>query len=94
MASLRAMAWGTTEYWHARIAGYIDGESTPNARCDPASCTWQWTPTHAAKVCVDVDPANTTARRFYTRHGAVPLNPHWLVWNDITLALRPPERDR
>ena len=37
----------------------------------------------ARKVCVDVDPANPVARKFYARHGAVTLNPHWMVWNDI-----------
>ena len=37
----------------------------------------------AERICVDVDPANTIARRFYTRHGAVELNKHWLVWDDI-----------
>jgi hypothetical protein len=36
---------------------------------------------------VDVDPANTTARRFYTRHGAEKLNDYWLVWNDISVVL-------
>ena len=137
MANLRAMAWGTTEYWHARIAGYLAGEIHPKHALLPrivyvatdAEATvgliaghlttrhacdgeLEWIDVapehrqrgiasellrrlagwfasqHAAKVCVDVDPANTTARRFYTRHGAVPLNPHWLVWNDITIVLR------
>ncbi len=41
----------------------------------------------ASRICVDVDPANTTARRFYTRHGAENLNEHWLVWNDISAVL-------
>jgi len=41
----------------------------------------------ASRICVDVDPANTTARRFYTRHGAEPLNEHWLVWNEINVVL-------
>lgn len=36
----------------------------------------------AARVCVDV--GNPAARAFYTTHGAIELNPHWLVWNDIT----------
>src|SRR5208282_638413 len=31
----------------------------------------------ASRICVDVDPANSTARRFYQRHGAQVLNPHW-----------------
>jgi ribosomal protein S18 acetylase RimI-like enzyme len=43
----------------------------------------------ASRVCVDVDPANSTARRFYLRHGARILNEHWLVWDDIKLVLRP-----
>ncbi len=37
----------------------------------------------ARRVCVDVDPSNTAARKFYTREGATVLNPHWLVWDDI-----------
>jgi ribosomal protein S18 acetylase RimI-like enzyme len=37
----------------------------------------------ALKVCVDVDPSNTAGLRFYTRHGAVELVPHWMYWNDI-----------
>ena len=41
----------------------------------------------ASRVCVDVDPANTIARRFYKRHGADNLNEHWLVWNDIRVVL-------
>ena len=42
----------------------------------------------ASRICVDVDPSNTTARRFYTRHGAERLNEHWMVWNDIGKLLR------
>jgi GNAT superfamily N-acetyltransferase len=42
---------------------------------------------NAIRICVDVDPANTTARRFYSRHGAETLNEHWLVWNDIKTVL-------
>jgi len=42
---------------------------------------------NAARICVDVDPANLAARRFYTRHGATELKPHWLVWNDIKVVL-------
>lgn len=33
------------------------------------------------RVCVDV--GNDAARAFYARHGAVPLNAHWMVWPDI-----------
>jgi GNAT superfamily N-acetyltransferase len=42
----------------------------------------------ASRICVNVDPANTHARRFYMRHGAEGLNEHWLVWNDIKTVLR------
>jgi hypothetical protein len=35
------------------------------------------------RVCVDVEPANDVALRFYARHGAVDLKPHWMVWEDI-----------
>ncbi len=41
----------------------------------------------AFRVCVDVDPANPTARRFYERHGARDLQPHWMVWEDISVVL-------
>lgn len=41
----------------------------------------------ASLICVDVDPANTTARCFYRRHGAQDLNEHWLVWNNISVVL-------
>ena len=39
-------------------------------------------------ICVDVDPANTIARNFYKRLGATDLNKHWLVWEDISIALK------
>jgi ribosomal protein S18 acetylase RimI-like enzyme len=49
-------------------------------------CLAAWfTEQKASRICVDVDPANTVARAFYERHGAVSLNRHWLVWNDIRL---------
>jgi len=38
----------------------------------------------ALRVCVDVLPENAVARSFYTRCGAVRLNAHWLVWEDIS----------
>ncbi|MHC4993222.1 MAG: GNAT family N-acetyltransferase, partial [Planctomycetota bacterium] len=41
----------------------------------------------AARVCVDVEPDNTPARAFYTRHGAVDLNTYWLAWSDIAAVL-------
>lgn len=37
----------------------------------------------ARRICVDVQPSNEIARRFYRRHGAEELKPHWMVWNDI-----------
>jgi ribosomal protein S18 acetylase RimI-like enzyme len=43
----------------------------------------------ARRVCVDARPRNTTARAFYARHGAEPLNDHWMVFPDIATALRP-----
>ena len=39
----------------------------------------------AVCICVDVDPANAVARRFYARHGARELNRHWMVWADIRI---------
>jgi len=41
----------------------------------------------APRVCVDVAPSNAVARRFYIRHGASVLNPHWLVWKDISIVV-------
>src|SRR5580693_5117995 len=41
----------------------------------------------ALRICVNVDPANTAAQRFYRKHGAETLNEHWLVWNNITAVL-------
>lgn len=43
----------------------------------------------ARRVCVDVQPRNATARAFYARHGAEPLNDHWMVFQDIASALHP-----
>jgi GNAT superfamily N-acetyltransferase len=41
-----------------------------------------WFVEHGARrVCVDV--GDDEARPFYRRHGAVELNGHWMVWNDI-----------
>ena len=42
---------------------------------------------HARRICVDVAPSNDAARRFYARHGAEDLKPHWMVWIDIRSAL-------
>jgi GNAT superfamily N-acetyltransferase len=42
---------------------------------------------NALRVCVNVAPENTLARRFYARHGAVPMKEHWMVWQDIGTVL-------
>lgn len=44
----------------------------------------------AMRICVDVEPDNTTAQQFYRRHGAKNLNEHWLVWDDISTVLANP----
>jgi GNAT superfamily N-acetyltransferase len=41
----------------------------------------------ARRICVNVEPENGVALRFYERRGARALNPHWLVWDDVTDAL-------
>ncbi len=48
----------------------------------------------ALYICVDVEPSNEVARRFYARHGAEDLKPHWMIWKDIRRALRPPPHPR
>ncbi|MGQ0539331.1 MAG: GNAT family N-acetyltransferase, partial [Gemmatimonadaceae bacterium] len=46
----------------------------------------EWFLEHGARrVCVDV--GDDAARPFYKRHGAVDLNKHWMVWNDISQVL-------
>ena len=35
----------------------------------------------AYKICVD--PGNDLARKFYRQNGAVELNAHWMVWEDV-----------
>jgi GNAT superfamily N-acetyltransferase len=48
----------------------------------------QWFVEHdARRVCVDVEPHNAIARRFYAKHGAVELKPHWMVWENIGLSM-------
>ena len=41
----------------------------------------------ARRICVDVQPSNVRARRFYKRHGAEELSKHWLVWPDIEVVI-------
>ncbi len=40
------------------------------------------------KICVDVDPDNLVAVKFYKYHGAEHLNKHWMVWKDISLVIK------
>jgi GNAT superfamily N-acetyltransferase len=40
---------------------------------------------HAQRICVNVDPNNSAARRLYATHGAAPLNEFWMVWEDAGL---------
>jgi GNAT superfamily N-acetyltransferase len=37
----------------------------------------------ATRICVNVDPENVAARKFYSKHGAQPLKEHWMVWEDV-----------
>jgi hypothetical protein len=41
----------------------------------------------ALYICVDCAPDNAPAQRFYKKHGAVPMNKHWLIWKDIGVVL-------
>jgi GNAT superfamily N-acetyltransferase len=132
MARLRALTWGSEDFWRPRIADYLEGRSNPTEALAPRiafvaadgdrlvglvaghrtqrlGCDGelQWidvTPERrgagvadallkrlavwfagqgAARVCVNVEPGNHLARSFYTRHGARPLNDHWLAWDDL-----------
>jgi ribosomal protein S18 acetylase RimI-like enzyme len=38
----------------------------------------------ARRICVNVEPENIRARRFYARMGAEELSTHWMVWPDVT----------
>lgn len=50
----------------------------------------EWFIANSARfVCVDVEPSNLVARRFYARHGAEHLKPHWMVWKDIGVVIVP-----
>ena len=51
-------------------------------------CLFDWFRAEQAKrICVKCAPDNTVAMRFYQKNGAVALNDHWLVWEDIDLCL-------
>jgi ribosomal protein S18 acetylase RimI-like enzyme len=45
-------------------------------------------------ICVDVDPANEPARKFYAANGAYDLKPHWMAWKDIGTFCQPKDRPR
>lgn len=47
---------------------------------------------NALRVCVDVEPTNAIARSLYAKHGAVPLNPHWMVWENVRGMTGTPDR--
>lgn len=67
----------------------VPGERGSGVAAELLRAVARWLVEHgAARVCVDVVPGNTVARRFYRRHGAVDLNRHWLVWNDVAVVLR------
>lgn len=36
----------------------------------------------ARRICVDVNPDNALARRLYSRRGAKPFKPYWMIWED------------
>jgi GNAT superfamily N-acetyltransferase len=37
----------------------------------------------ARRVCVNVEPGNLRARRFYARMGARDMSSHWMIWSDV-----------
>lgn len=45
----------------------------------------------ALRVCVDAAPENAAARRLYERYGAVPLNKHWMVWENARAMIDSPD---
>ena len=53
---------------------------------------FRWFVAHnAVHVCVDVEPSNQPARRFYQRHGARDLRTHWMIWEDVCGLLHVPQ---
>lgn len=44
---------------------------------------------NANVICVNVAPDNLAARRLYARHGAVEMNPHWMIWRNLRQELIP-----
>ena len=45
----------------------------------------------AHRVCVNVEPQNTAARRLYSRCRAQPLNEYWMIWEDSRATCTPVE---
>lgn len=41
----------------------------------------------SSSLCVGYDPANPY-KRFYVKHGAVEINPHWAVWRELPVVER------
>ncbi|WP_348263730.1 GNAT family N-acetyltransferase [Telmatobacter sp. DSM 110680] len=37
----------------------------------------------ALRICVNVAPENAAAREFYAKYGALQLNDHWMIWEDV-----------
>ena len=37
---------------------------------------------NATKLCVNANLDSPPAVPFYLSHGAIPINPHWYIWND------------
>jgi GNAT superfamily N-acetyltransferase len=35
---------------------------------------------NALRICVNVAPENEAAGKLYATHGALPMNPHWMLW--------------
>lgn len=44
---------------------------------------------NVTRVCVNVDPNNTPARRLYAKCGAQLLNEYWMIWNDARVMAAP-----
>jgi hypothetical protein len=42
----------------------------------------------ALRVCIDVQPKNLIARSLYSKFGARDLNPHWMLWEDVSIATK------
>ena len=44
-----------------------------------------WFTEHEAnRICVNCSPDNIVALNFYQKNGAIPLNDHWLIWENIS----------